>query len=291
MSPLWCCALVTNGVGVTLAIIDGDVLAYTACYSIWEDRLKEAGRIRNEMLLIALDEDGKKAPIEFTKDQERRALEKAWVSFVRLHQALMDKVYADEHLTAVKGPNNFRNLLYPEYKLNRHFDPSKQNIFVPTIRKLAVAEGLAVESEGREADDLMRIWALEAANAGDEYIVCTIDKDMKCIPGKHFNMKYETFEDVSQDFSTRHYYQQLLKGDPTDNIPGVPKVGDVKAQKIVAACTTEAEMQEAVVNAYLVAYGDEWYEYFLSNAKMIHLQRHVNDYFNAAEWPILLELR
>lgn len=276
---------------MTIAIIDGDVLAYNACYSVWEDRLREAGLIRNEMVLIALDEDGKKAPIEFSKEQERKALEKAWISYVRLHRELMDKVYCDEHLTAVKGPNNYRNMLYPEYKMNRHSDPSKQNIFVPVIRKLAVAEGLATEAEGREADDLMRIWSVEAEAAGDDFIICTIDKDMKCIPGRYYNMKHDTFEDISKDYAIRHYYQQLLKGDPTDNIPGVPKIGNVKAEKIVAACDNETEMQEAVVTAYLAAYGDDWYNYFLSNAKMIHLQRHSNDYFNAAEWPILLELR
>jgi len=276
---------------MTLAIIDGDVLAYQACYSIWEDRLKEVGRIRQEMILIALDDDGKKAPIEFTPEQQRRALEKAWHNFIRLHRELMDKVYCDEHLTAVKGDNNFRNLLYPDYKLNRHADPSKRNIFVPIIRSLAVAEGFAIDSDGREADDLMRIWSEQAIEAGDDYIIATIDKDMKCIPGKHYSMQKGIFFEVSVEEARRHYYEQLLKGDPTDHIPGVPKVGDVKAAKLVKTCETEEDMQEVVVNEYIKAYGDEWYEYFLSNAKMIHLQKHPNDYFKASDWPVVMELR
>jgi 5'-3' exonuclease len=276
---------------MTLAIIDGDVLAYQACYSIWEDRLKAAGRIRDEMILIALDEDGHKAPIEFTKEEERKALEKAWKYFVFLHQNLMDKLYCEDYLMAVKGPNNFRNLLYPDYKLNRHSDPTKRNIFVPIIRSLAVAEGFAVDSDGREADDLMRIWAEQAMESGDDFIIATIDKDLKCIPGKHYLMNKEIFFEVSKEEARKHYYEQLLKGDPTDHIPGVPKIGNVKAEKLIKPCKNEEEMQEVVVNAYIEAYGEEWYSYFLSNAKMIHLQKDPNDYFKASDWPVLLELR
>jgi 5'-3' exonuclease len=89
----------------------------------------------------------------------------------------------------------------------------------------------------------------------------------------------------------RHYYQQLLKGDPTDNIPGVPRVGEVKAAKILAPFTTEKDFQEQVVEQYLLAYGEfEWKDYLLSNAKMIHLQRDKDDYFNFKQWPIIQEL-
>ena len=55
---------------------------------------------------------------------------------------------------------------------------------------------------------------------------------MKCIPGKHWLMHKKEMIVVSEEDAMRHYYQQLLKGDPTDNIPGVPRVGEVKAAKI-----------------------------------------------------------
>jgi hypothetical protein len=65
----------------------------------------------------------------------------------------------------------------------------------------------------------------------------------------------------------------------------------VKAAKILAPFTTEKDFQEQVVEQYLLAYGEfEWKDYLLSNAKMIHLQRDKDDYFNFKQWPIIQEL-
>jgi DNA polymerase-1 len=180
--------------------------------------------------------------------------------------------------------------------MNRHGKPSTNPAaeFVPSLRELAVFEGYAVPSDGREADDLLRTWANEARRAGKDYIICSIDKDLRCIPGKHYWMHFQPEKqmmlEISEEQAKRFYYEQLLKGDPTDNIPGVPRIGEVKASKIITACDTEAEMQEAVVEQYVIAYGDVWYDYFISNAKLIHLQNHYHDFFDCRHWPIIKEL-
>jgi 5'-3' exonuclease len=271
---------------MTLLIIDGDVLAYQACKSRWEKK----ARIEGDTSFVQLDASGNRVALEYTREEDREYLEESWENFQKDLQNLLDKFFATEYLMAVKGPDNFRNLMYPEYKLNRHADPTKQNKFVPTLRRLAAKQDLAIESVGREADDLIRMWAVQAREAGDDYIICSIDKDLKCIPGKHYNMKHDRLYEVTEAEAMRHYYEQMLKGDPTDNIPGVPRVGEVKASRILALCQTEAEFQEQVVEQYMIAYGDDWRDYLLSNAKMIHLQRHEADYFNFNDWPIIKEL-
>ncbi len=272
---------------MTIAIIDGDVLCYQACKPRWEKK----ARIEDGVSFVSLDDDGKRVALEWTKEEDRYYLEESWENFQKDLKNLLDTVYCSEYLMAVKGSGNFRNMLYPEYKLNRHADPNKQNHFVPVLRKLAVAEDLAIEATGREADDLMRMWAEEAIASGDDYMICSIDKDLKCIPGRHYLMHKKTIIEVSEAEALRHYYQQLLKGDPTDNIPGVPRVGEVKAEKILAPYSTEEEFQEQVVEQYLIAYGEEqWKDYLLSNAKMIHLQKHKDDYFSFDNWPIIKEL-
>lgn len=269
-----------------IAIIDGDVLCYQACKPRWEKK----ARVENGFSFVSLDDDGKRLPLEYTKEEDREYLEESWENLKKDLTTLIETVYCDDYIMAVKGENNFRYLLYPEYKLNRHADPTKQNLFVPVLRKLAVAEDLAVEAVGCEADDLIRIWAEQARLYDQDYVICSIDKDLKCIPGKHWLMHKKTLIEVSEADAMRHYYEQLLKGDPTDNIPGVPRVGEVKASKILAPLSTEAEFQEAVVSEYIAAYGDDWKNFLLSNAKMIHLQRHPTDYFNFKEWPIIEEL-
>jgi 5'-3' exonuclease len=161
---------------------------------------------------------------------------------------------------------------------------------VPALRKLAVKSELAIPAVGCEADDLMRTWAGQVERAGHEYIICSIDKDLLCIPGKHYRMREKKLITVSHEEAMRHYYEQLLKGDGVDNIPGIPGIGVVKATKILKDCKNEGEFQETVVGQYLASYGDDWYSHLLSNAKLIHLQHHPDDYFSFENWPVVKEL-
>jgi len=270
-----------------LAIIDGDVLAYYACEARW----KKKAKIEEGISYIQLDENGERIPLEFTKEEDREYLEESWLNFQEKLQELLETVYCEDYLMAVKGDFNYRNLLLPSYKMNRHKDPNKQNRFVPTLRKLAVAGDLAIAAHGMEADDLMRIWAEECRINGVDYIICSIDKDLRCIPGKHYLMHHKEVITVTEKQAIRHYYCQLLKGDPTDNVLGVPRVGEVKAEKILNACVNEEEYQEAVVEQYMIAYDGDWYEQLLVNGRMIHIMRHHNDYFDPKEWPVVQELR
>jgi 5'-3' exonuclease len=271
---------------LTIAIIDGDVLCYQACKPRWEKK----ARVTNGMSFISLDDEGKRIPLEWTKEEDQQYLEESWENLKSDLRFLLDLIYCDKYLMAVKGSNNFRNKLYPEYKLNRHADPNKQNAFVPVLRRLAAAEDLAVEATNFEADDLMRIWATQAIEAGDDYVICSIDKDLKCIPGKHYLMHKKELITISEEQAIRHYYEQLLKGDPTDNIPGVPRVGEVKAERILKPFSTEQEFQEQVVDQYIQAYGDEWFSYLMSNGKMIYLSKNESDFFTCKDWPVVQEL-
>jgi len=271
---------------MVMLLIDGDVLCYMACKARWEPKVQKD---ENGNSIIKLDENGKRIPLEYTKEEDTKYLRESLDNVRKDFYALLDKFYTNDFLMAVKGEGNFRELLYPEYKQNRHRDPDKQNAFVPVLRKLLVHEDLALEATGREADDLLRIWANECIANGIDYIVVSIDKDLKCIPGRHYNLKKETEEDVSEEEAMRHYYEQLLKGDPTDNIPGIPRMGPVKAAKALKDCKTEIEFQDVVIEQYMIAYDDQWKEALLFNGKMIHLQNNINDYFGVSEWPLVKE--
>jgi 5'-3' exonuclease len=272
-----------------LAIIDGDVLAYQACPPRWEKKAV----INDGVSQIRLDAKGQRIPLEFTAEEDRYYLEECWENFKVKLDELLSTVYCTEFLMAVKGQNNFRNLIYPDYKMNRHKDPNKQNKFVPDLRQLAVIEDLAVAADGREADDLLRIWAEEARAAKHDYIICSIDKDLKCIPGKHFNMKKDNTQiiEIDEEFALKFFYTQLLKGDPTDNILGVPRVGEVKAEKMLRFLNKEEDYQECVVEQYLTAYGDEWEEQLLINGRLLYLQKHRYDYFSLRDWPVVQALK
>jgi 5'-3' exonuclease len=270
-----------------LLIIDGDIPVHLACKPRWEKKIQR----EDGVLVTMLDDEGERKVLEYTPEEDTIYIRQSWANFETELAALLERFYTTKYLMAVKGDDNFRDLLYADYKANRRKPTHKTNPFVPMIRELAIRNGYALPSHGREADDWVRIWAEQCIKHEIPYVVCTIDKDMKCIPGSFFNMKTKELIHITQEEADRHYYEQLLKGDPTDNIPGVINIGDVKATRILAHLNSVEEYQEEVVNRYIMAYGEEWYEQLLLNGKLIHLQRHSGDYFNFDEWPIVEEIR
>jgi len=268
-----------------LAIIDGDIICHNAC-PYRPDFLST-----NNITTITYDTEGHQIHPEMATAEKRRYLETSWANFQRQFQELVEEVFCTDFVMAVKGENNYRDIIYPDYKANRKRNPKGRNPFVPIIRQLAVAEDFAVEAEGREADDLVRIWANEARKAGRDFIVCTSDKDLKCIPGKYYNIDKRELFIITEEAATRHFYEQLLKGDPTDNIPGIPGIGPVKATRILKDLNSEADFQEAVVEQYLIAFGPElWHEALVLNGKLLNIQNHVEDYWDISHWPIIKEL-
>jgi len=290
-----------------LAIIDGDIPCYSCCPPRYQSNSKHVSLDANGKLIyqdiVELDSEGKYIMPEFTEEENRRYINTAWSNFKSNHNKLLDTLWTNDYLMAVKGKNNYRDLIYPEYKQPRvkaqkvdsKYSLSKK--IVPIIRDKAVEEGYAIRADGREADDFIRIWAEECRAAGKDYIICSMDKDLLCIPGKHYLMHNNLSDDkriieVSEADALKFYYKQVLMGDNTDNIPGVPGLGPKTADKLLSGLTEEVDFQEVVVEAYFNKYGpDEWYGYMLSNLKMIHIQKHYHDYCqDVVDWPIIKEL-
>jgi len=271
-----------------LAIIDGDVLCHLACKSRWESRVKIAlDKDNKQVTFVELDENGKRKELEYTKAENEKYLKECWNNFNKHLDSIKDLTYSNDFLMAVKGVDNYRHLIDPEYKSHRKKDPSKQNIFIPVLRQLAIAEDIAVAADGFEADDLIRIWAEECNQYNIPFTIFSIDKDLLCIPGKHWDLKKNILIEISEEEAMRHYYEQLLKGDPTDNIKGVLNIGEVKAKNILANCKTEEDFQEKVVEQYMLCYQDEWYLLLLINGRLLHIKKSYNDFFNPRNWACI----
>ena len=269
-----------------LAIIDGDPMLHLACRKRWNAPTGTE--------FVKLDEKGVREPTEFTKKQDEQYLMKSYKNFHKDLQEVLDKTWSNDYVMAFGHANdNFRLDMYPEYKSNRRTEAAKkhQNPFVPILKDLVLNEGLGVRSPYREADDMVGIWATQAEQEGIPFVVCTVDKDLKCIPGKYYNVKNKELETITPLFAMRHYYGQLLQGDPTDYIPGIPGLGPKTAMGLMASCNTPEECQEIVVSHYISYYDEAWEDFLLANGKLIHIQRHWNDYFTLKNWPLVQELR
>ena len=273
-----------------LALIDGDVLAHLACMNRWETKYHIDKK--KSISYVPLDEDGNIVPIEYSKKEEREYLEVAWGNFKSDLKRLLEAVFCDKYLMAVKGEGNFRKDIYPDYKQHRKTSPPRQNTIVPILRQLAVHEKFAHAADGMEADDLIRIWAEELRSKGEDYIVCSIDKDLKCIPGKHYYMRKakEKMFEVSEEEALKFQYEQILSGDSADGIPGCIGVGPVTARKALAELKTEEEYQRKVVNFYKMYY-DDWEDQLIFNGKLVYILKHKDDEFSIDNWSVIQEIR
>jgi len=153
-------------------------------------------------------------------------------------------------LVCFTGPHNFRKVILPSYKANRV--KGKPPTYVHTVE--AVHERFTTRVvDGLEADDLLGILATTDKYA--DSIILTADKDLRTVPGRHFNPIKETHPVVVSEAEGNHFWMlQSLMGDVTDGYTGIPGVGIKKAEKLLGPVgQTEAGLWRRVVEAYRAA--------------------------------------
>lgn len=170
------------------------------------------------------------------------------IAMSRMNEYIDNIVYGCEcstynvYLTDSKG--NFRNTIYPLYKANRVQAKPKHYQF---LKDYLLRYEKAILAEGQEADDALGI---EQTKQGDNSIICSLDKDLNQIPGWHYNfVKMERYY-VTEEEGRSFLYKQILMGDATDNIPGLPKVGPKKADKFLEGIVDENALKEKVIAVY-----------------------------------------
>ena len=202
-----------------LALLDGHSLAYRAFFALPDDLRTTTGQLTNavygftSMLIKLLDEhrpDGIAVMFDRGRPAERLAI-------------------------------------LPDYKANRTTAPDDFRSQMPLI--FEVLEALAiprVSVEETEADDLIATYARLARAAGMDTLIVTGDRDAFQLVDDHTTILYTRrgiSDTVLMDAGAveARYgvgpdrYPQLaaLRGDPSDNIPGVPGVGDKTAAKLL----------------------------------------------------------
>lgn len=150
-----------------------------------------------------------------------------------------------------------------------------------------------VVAEGLEADDLLSITQIEAEP--NTTIICTRDKDLRMIPGNHFGWacgKQEAYGPrvVTDSEGQLTFCMQLLTGDTVDNIPGVPRVGPVKATDILEGADTFKSMLEAVREAYRAYYGDTWHVHMEEQGQLLWMTRKLVD-GKPVRWKVPEEIK
>lgn len=207
----------------------------------------------------------------------------------------------EEPTLFLTGKGNFRELIAKKkkYKGNRvkpkpfHYNNIKT--YIQFAYDCEVAEGV-------EADDIL---CIRHRQDPENTIICTRDKDLRQCPGWHFGWELgnqpqygpvlldelwnlSLSEDKKKLSGTgwKFFFAQCLMGDGTDNIPGLPKNGPLKAYKTLSELQTYEEMEEAVSEAYRAFYADSWKEELEEQAALVYMIREVDENGEYVKWRL-----
>lgn len=170
--------------------------------------------------------------------------------FVNILLKILDEEKPDYLTVAfdVKHPT-FRHEMYTEYKGTRKGMPQELHEQVPVLKELLTAMGIKImELPGYEADDLLGTVAKRSEAKNMEVLVVSGDRDLLqivtdhirvCIPKtKRGTTEYENYytKDVQEKYGITPLQiieLKALMGDSSDNIPGVPGIGEKTATAIL----------------------------------------------------------
>ncbi len=142
----------------------------------------------------------------------------------------------------------FRHIQFEAYKAQRQEQPEDITIAVPYIKRLLRALCIPIlELDGYEADDVVGTLAKKAAREGFEVFMMTPDKDYGQLVEEHIYLYKPAAlgkgveimgpQQICERWGIKDVSQVVdmlgLQGDASDNIPGIPGVGEKTAQKLI----------------------------------------------------------
>ena len=245
-----------------LMALDGNSLAYRAFFALPTDMVTANGQVTNSIygftsMLLTLMRDHKPDGVVVVFDR--------------------------------KEPT-FRHEAAPEYKAQRETQPDILYQQLDLIREMLTKMGIeAIDAAGFEGDDLIATIADRAQKAGDDLIIVTGDRDnyqlvadphIRVLYNKRGVSDYALYDEAGiferTGVTPKQYAEYAaLRGDPSDNLDGVPGVGEKTAAKLIAKYKTieaifdNAEEQTPKLKQALI----ESRERVLRNAKLMVLRR------------------
>ena len=204
----------------TLALIDGNSVAYRAFYALPPDLATKSGQVTNAVFGFT------RMLIRLLKDYHPDGIAVAWDV----------------------SRQTFRTESYPEYKSQRERAPDEFRSQLPLMDEvLQTLHITQLRQEGYEADDLIATLTNNAVSAGWEVLIVTGDRDAFQLVAGPVKVVYtrrgisdivladEGYVEEKYGIRPDQYVEYAaLRGDTSDNLPGVPGVGEKTASRLIA---------------------------------------------------------
>ena len=212
--------------GRKIMLLDGNSLTYRAFFALPADMATASGQVTNAVF-----------------------------GFTSMLQYLLNEHRPQAVVVTFDRPEpTFRHESIPDYKAGRAETPDILRQQMGLVRKVVDVLGLpTVEVVGFEADDVLATLATQAFAAGDDAIVVTGDRDsyqlvqdakepgdgsIRVLYNKRGVSDYSLYDEAgiverTGVHPTKYPMYAALRGDPSDNLPGVPGVGEKTAAKLI----------------------------------------------------------
>lgn len=272
---------------MTIALLDGDSFVYRGGFAAEKTYYVVVKDPTPEWIYPSVEKvEDYRAGMKYVKEnggvlynrKEIEPLENCLQIVKTSIQNTLKVLKADDYRLYLSGRRNFRDDIYGDYKANR--DSATRPKYFRDIRDYLLGQWQGVVCDGIEADDALGI---DGISLGDRAVIVAQDKDLDQIPGRHYNWTTGEAYQVSAREGLTFFYEQLLSGDPTDNIPGIEGIGPVKAHKALVDCKSPQDMAKLVWSRYYEAFRDQCpddsalRELIERNASLLWIQRKKDD--------------
>lgn len=240
------------------ALIDGDILLYR-CAAAAQSKL-----------YICYDEQSRVVLGQFSKAKEvkefsegKEGLKNDWYvlaqpisnaihNFETALAAVLRDSGSDKFTIFMSADTCFRDRISSTRKYKGNRDRTQRPVHYHRLKKYIISKYNPTIKDDMEADDLLGIEQSTLTNT----IICSLDKDLDQIPGLHYDWVKKVIYNVTEEGAKRNFWVQVLTGDATDNIQGIPGIGPKTAEKLLENCSTDKEYWDVVLEEYTTLCGD-----------------------------------
>lgn len=159
---------------------------------------------------------------------------------------------------ALDGEPTFRAELYEDYKAHRPPMPEGLRFSIPYIKRIVEAFDIpCLEVSGVEADDVIGTLARRAEREGVDVVIVSPDKDFRQLLSERISVMRPAYRGEAFDLETDETFREAygleppqfvdvlaLMGDASDNVPGVPGIGEKTALKLLQEYGSVEELLE-----------------------------------------------
>lgn len=190
-------------------------------------------------------------------------------------QRVLDKFPQREwYKMYIAGKGNYRNDIATMFVYKGNRDPDKKPFYYKEIREYLIEHWGAVPVNGMEADDAVGIEQYKYKDKST--VIVGQDKDLKMLPGYHYNWVKDTLNYITYDEGMRFFLRQMLIGDNVDNVPGIAGIGERKAPKYIPDTMPLNEAVAVVEREYQKQYKDHWRGAITEVANLLWIRRDEN---------------